>query len=333
MGRSLTQPAIADGTRAASGCAAVSQSSRMLRRSAWPRTSADDEHRRPQPPAYAHRIARHSRRRATATGGCIQAARRTSGGRACTLGALAGAWPLRGPVGRARGDRSGGDHDVAPDPPHAEQDRPGSRRSRAHSLGDRLGGSRDAASAASPVQRERLLSAPAQPGLLGLPAGLRPGRPVRVGHRRRARPLQPALPVRVVAVLRRRLPAGPRARPGPARGGRRRRRVRVRPLPGDRGGAPARDLLGGHPPRALPAAPRLPPGLPRARARGLAGDGVAGEPRLHAGPAVLLPARDPGGDRGDPLVAWRPAGGRRFAAGASPRRRDGLGRGRARAGG
>ncbi len=46
--------------------------------------------------------------------------------------------------------------------------------------------------------------------LLGYgPAGV-----LRLGHGRRARPLQPAVPVHVVAVLRRRLPACPRARPG-----------------------------------------------------------------------------------------------------------------------
>ena len=45
--------------------------------------------------------------------------------------------------------------------------------------------------------------------LLGYgPAGV-----LRLGHRRGARPLQPAVPVRLVAVLRRRLPARPRARP------------------------------------------------------------------------------------------------------------------------
>ena len=78
--------------------------------------------------------------------------------------------------------------------------------------------------------------------LLGYgPAGV-----LRLGHRRGARPLQPAVPVRLVAVLRRRLPARARARPAQARRGRRGGRLRLRALPRDRGRAPARDLLRRH---------------------------------------------------------------------------------------
>ena len=52
-------------------------------------------------------------------------------------------------------------------------------------------------------------------------------------------------------------------------GGRRSRRgLRVCALPGHRGRPPARDLLGRHPARAVPAAAGLPPGFTRAGARG-----------------------------------------------------------------
>ena len=59
---------------------------------------------------------------------------------------------------------------LAADPAPAQPHRPGPRRPRAHRLADRLGGPRDAARPAAPVQLERLLPAPAEPGLLRLAA-------------------------------------------------------------------------------------------------------------------------------------------------------------------
>ena len=94
-----------------------------------------------------------------------------------------------------------------PQPDRARPRRPG-----AHRLADRLGRARDAPRPAAPVRLQRLLPPSAEPRLLGLAARLRAGRVLRLGHRRRARPLQPAVPVRLVAVLRRRLPARARAR-------------------------------------------------------------------------------------------------------------------------
>src|SRR5204862_4554277 len=84
--------------------------------------------------------------------------------------------------------------------------RPGAKR-----LAGRVGRPRDAPRPAPPVQLQRLLPAPAEPRLLRLAARLRPRRVLRLGHRGRARPLQPAVPVRLVAVLRGRLSARPRA--------------------------------------------------------------------------------------------------------------------------
>ena len=69
---------------------------------------------------------------------------------------------------------------------------------------------------------------------------------------------------------------------------------------------------GGHPAGAVPAAARLPALLARAGARGLAGLRLAGEPRLHARAAVLLPARGARADRrGDWWRAPARAGRRR----------------------
>ena len=72
---------------------------------------------------------------------------------------------------------------------------------------------------------------------------------------------------------------------------------------------------GGIAARDLPAAARIPALLAQARPRRLAGGHLAGQPRLHAGPAVHLPAGDPGADRGHLLVEVRA-----HARGASPRR-------------
>ena len=115
----------------------------------------------------------------------------------------------------------------------------------------------------------------------------RPGRVLRVGHRRRPRPLQPAVPVRVVAVLARRLPAG--ARVGLGRlGGAASEAFAYAPT-----GSPRRaissDLLGRPPAGPVPGA-RLPPGPARLVLGRLAGVRLAGQPGLHAGPAVRLSA-------------------------------------------
>src|SRR5262249_55931519 len=71
---------------------------------------------------------------------------------------------------------------------------------------------------------------------------------------------------------------------------RRRCRLRLCPLPSDRGRAPARDLLRRHPAGAVPAVARVPALLTRTRSGGLARLRLAGQPRVHARPAVLLPA-------------------------------------------
>ena len=91
--------------------------------------------------------------------------------------------------------------------------------------------------------------------------------------------------------------------------------VRLRALPRHRGRPPARDLLRRHTAGAVPAAARLPATAHAARARGLARVRLAGQPRLHAGPAVLLPARRarPGGPL--PVVARRASRGTRKGPG------------------
>ena len=152
---------------------------------------------------------------------------------------------------------------------------------------------------------ERLLPPSAEPRVLGLAARLRPDRAARVGHRRRARPLQPAVPVRV-----RRcasfgaLPAGARARARASSG---------RPPPGIAFAyAPYRVTEAGHlhviSSGGIPLALFLllrgyRRGSVPTRARGLARVRLAGEPRLHARPAVRLPAGDPRRDRRARLVA------------------------------
>ena len=110
----------------------------------------------------------------------------------------------------------------------------------------------------------------------------------------------------------------------PARRRRRRRGVRLRALPRDRGRAPARDLLRRHRAGAVPAAARLPARLARAGARRLARVGLAGQPRLHARPAVRLPAA--GARAGASLsrywLATRGRAGARAADPPPPARRD-----------
>ncbi len=193
--------------------------------------------------------------------------------------------PRRGSAGR-------GDELAARAAP-AQPDRAGSRRPGAHRLGDRLGRARDAPRPVAPVRLQRLLPAPPEPRLLRFAARLRPGGVLRPRHRRRTGPLQPAVPVGLVAVLRRRLSARARAGPRAARRRRRGRGLRLRALPRDRGGASARDLLRRHTAGAVPAAARLPALLARPRARRLAGLRLADQPRLHARPAVQLSARLP----------------------------------------
>src|SRR5208282_4972756 len=77
---------------------------------------------------------------------------------------------------------------------------------------------------------------------------------------------------------------------------------------------PARDLLRGLRAGAVHAAARLPARLTQARARRLAAVGLAGQPRLHARAAVLLPARRARADRARVLVAGSPEPGRRLAS-------------------
>src|SRR5439155_20165880 len=126
----------------------------------------------------------------------------------------------------------------------------------------------------------------------------------------------------VVAVLRGRLPARARAGTGPDRGERSGRRLRLRPLPRDRGRSLARDLLGRYPAGAVLAAARLPARTPRAGARRLARVRVAGEPRLHAGTAVLLPAARAGGARAVARLARSHRAGQARAAAWSHARAD-----------
>ena len=174
--------------------------------------------------------------------------------------------------------------------------------------------------------------APSEPRLLGLAARLRPGRLLRLGHRRGARPLQPALPVRLVA----RASSAPtcwHASSASASSARRGRGgVRLRPLQGHRGRPSACDLLRRHPAGAVPAAARLPALLAQARARRLAGGHLAGQPRLHAGPAVHAicwrswrwSRSSTGGGRATPGAASRtPARKGAAGRGAGTRRRAG----------
>ena len=180
-----------------------------------------------------------------------------------------------------------------------------------------MGRARAAAQPTARVRLERLPPPPAQPRLLGLAARLRPCGLLRLGHCGRARALQPALPVRLVAVLRRGVAARPRARHGQGGRGRRRRGVRLRSLPRHGGRPPARHLRRRHPARAVPAAARLPAWLPRTARGGLGRGRVAGQPRLHARAAVRLPAGPAGAARRDLVVARGPS---RLAA--SPARRE-----------
>ena len=128
--------------------------------------------------------------------------------------------------------------------------------------------------------------------------GYAPGGLDRARRGGRARPLQPALPVRLLARVRGRLPARAGARPAAARRGGGRDRVRLRALPLDDERASARDLERRHPAVAVSAAARLPQGAPAGRARRLAGGRLAAQPGLHARAAARLPAGRAGGDRG-----------------------------------
>ena len=92
----------------------------------------------------------------------------------------------------------------------------------------------------------------------------------------------------------------------PARRRRRRPGLRLRALPRHRGGAPARDLLRRAGARAVPAVARLPALLAQARARRLAAVRLADQPRLHARPAVRLPAGAARAARARVLVARAP---------------------------
>ena len=153
-------------------------------------------------------------------------------GRWCSL-----AGPLRRPcpsgraaAGRPAGIPPGGDHQLAARSAYAEPDRARPRGPRAH----RLGRSRGSATRCFTTLLHLFDANAFYPHPLSLAfsdslLGYGPGRVLRLGHRRRARPLQPAVPVRVVAVLRRRLPAGAGARPRPLR--RRRRRPSPSPTP------------------------------------------------------------------------------------------------------
>ena len=222
----------------------------MLRRSARPEHTADHEHRPPEPPAHARRITRRrsgSASRPSGAGIAASAATR----RRLRAPARWAPSPVARPrassllvVARRRAARR--DHELAA---RAAPARAGSRPTSATRCAppgrSRGWGTRSLhsplhlfdANAFYPHQ----LSLAFSDSLLGYgPAGV-----LRLGHRGRARPLQPAVPVRVVAVLRRRLPAGARARTrqdsAAAAAG---RGVRLRALPRHRGRAPARDLLG-----------------------------------------------------------------------------------------
>ena len=205
------------------------------------------------------------------------------------LGRIARDRARRDRLGDPRRARAGRAYDLAAAVAPLDADRARPRRSRSHLLGDRLGGARDAALARPPVRLKRLLPASALPGLLGFAARLRADRLVRLGDRRSARALQPAVPVGLVAVLRRRLSARARARDRARRRRCRRRGLRLRALQDHRGRAPARHLRRRHRAVAVPAAARIPPPLKRIADRGLAGGRLADLAWLHAGPAVGVP--------------------------------------------
>ena len=143
---------------------------------------------------------------------------------AVALGALAAAERQGDPLGDRRRRRARRAHELAADSAHAQPHRP--------DLGDPVRTAWQVAYVGHAMLHDPLhlfdanvfyphpLSLAFSDSLLGYG----PGRLLRIGHRRRARPLQPAVPVRLVAVLRRRLPAGARARPAQARRGRRRGR-------------------------------------------------------------------------------------------------------------
>src|SRR5271166_3220852 len=203
-----------------------------------PRQPKDHEHRSPKSAPHTTRTAGARRPRRRGRLRCFRG--RAFGRRARAgeqLGALAVVHAQRAGAGRARERAAGRDHELAAGAAPAEPHRSRSRRPGTHRVGGRVGRPRDAPQPPAPVRRQRLLPPSAEPRLLRLAARLRARGVLRIGHRGRARPLQPAVPVRLVAVLRWRLPARARARPWARRRGGSGCGVRLRALPRD-GGLP-----------------------------------------------------------------------------------------------
>ena len=119
-----------------------------------------------------------------------------------------------------------------------------------------LGRPRPRPPAAPLLPVEPVLAASRHPGVLRRAGRVRAGGPVRVGPARGGVPLRPALPVRLRAGVRRRLPAGARARARAGGRGGRRGGVRVRALPPRAGRPHAGDLERRHPARAGPRCAR-----------------------------------------------------------------------------
>ena len=194
--------------------------------------------------------------------------------------------------------------------------------------------------AARPLPGERLLAAREHARVHRRLAGrLLAGRRRRVGHDRRAHPLQRALPVRLHARARRCVRARPRARRVTARRRGRGCGVRVCALAARARHPPQRALDRRRPARALSAPSRLPAKRLASLARRVARRGVAAEPRLQHRSSPGLPlVRLDGGRRGRAVhaqaAAAEPAGSRcgvggrarlsrcrRLARAAVPRRR------------
>ncbi len=189
-----------------------------------------------------------------------------------------------------RGPRPLRDLQLAARPRAGRVDPQGPRRPAAAVVAGGLGRARASASAARVFPVEPVLAARRHAGVLRRAGGVRACRPDRRGAGGGGRPLRPAVPVRVRALLRRRLPAGARAGPRARRGGGRRGGVRVRALPPRAGRAPARDLERRHPFGVRGVGARLPAAPPGMGPRGIRDRCLAVLDGSHARPALHIPA-------------------------------------------
>ena len=242
----------------------------MLRRSACVPQPASREHRSADPckqPPRSHGA--HQRRRGRGGPAARRRRRREDGAprphrRSTPVGTLAHDRRPGARTRRARRRVPGGAHDVAAGDPHAEPDRPRPRRPGAHGLGGRVGRARDAAHPLHLFDSNAFYPHPLSLAFSDSLLGYGPAAWFGSGTVAALVRYNLLFLFAWSLCLRRRLPARPRARARATRGGRRRDRLRLRPLPRHRGGAPARDLLRRHPAGAVPAAARLPPRLARA---------------------------------------------------------------------